>query len=191
MYDPWFVRLTGRCADGKQRGGGRRVHIMDGNSPSLAFGRALCGAKPGRTSAHGFVAVDGPATCTRCLRTGQPRSTPNELEQALNELKEVRGSLLGLARRELEEICELTGPGGDDTPFGRVESVISELAMVREELAIERDRAHRYSHAILESGVRPGLEHTCRCEDCRKTAIEMDDAGWLDGVAQSDRWWRR
>lgn len=59
------ARLVGRCADGAQRGGGTRTHLVP---MGTAFGRALCGAKPGRLSS-GWSAVDGPETptCPRCL----------------------------------------------------------------------------------------------------------------------------
>lgn len=68
---PWLVRLAGRCADGGERDGGRRIHVVL-SEPGLcapSAGRALCGAEPGRRSA-GWVEVDGPEqpTCPRCRR---------------------------------------------------------------------------------------------------------------------------
>lgn len=63
---PVIVRLTGRCADGAERDGGRVTHVVvvDG---SPAWGTALCGAKPGRLS-NGFVESDGTEvpSCPRC-----------------------------------------------------------------------------------------------------------------------------
>ena len=66
---PFLVRLSGRCTDGAQRDAGRRIHVVlseTGWAP--AWGRALCGAKPGRHSGCGFVEVDGAEapTCPRC-----------------------------------------------------------------------------------------------------------------------------
>lgn len=62
--------LSGRCADGAQRDGGRRYHLVP--QDRIPWGRALCGAKPGRTSGCGFVADDRPATCARCLKRQVP-----------------------------------------------------------------------------------------------------------------------
>lgn len=66
---PVLMWLSGRCADGAQRDAGRRIHVVlseTGEAP--AWGRALCGARPGRRSGCGFVEVDGAEapTCPRC-----------------------------------------------------------------------------------------------------------------------------
>ena len=70
---PLLVRLTGRCADGAERDGGRRIHVLqvlvdDALAPPH-WGKAVCGAKPGRLS-NGWVEVDGPEapTCPRCAK---------------------------------------------------------------------------------------------------------------------------
>ena len=41
------ARLAGRCANGFERDGGRKYHLLERYSE---FGKALCGAEPGRTS---------------------------------------------------------------------------------------------------------------------------------------------
>ena len=52
--------LTGRCANGAERDKGRIVH-------AVVNWRALCGRKPGRTSA-GWTTYEQPAvTCPRCI----------------------------------------------------------------------------------------------------------------------------
>lgn len=65
------ARLSGRCADGAERGRGSVTHVVFGG----AFGRALCGARPGKRSAHGFVElpIGTTITCGRChYRATQP-----------------------------------------------------------------------------------------------------------------------
>lgn len=59
-----LARLTGRCADGAQRGGGVKIHWVPSGQ---TYGTALCGAKPGRLSS-GWDEMDGPETptCPRC-----------------------------------------------------------------------------------------------------------------------------
>jgi hypothetical protein len=56
--------LSGRCANGGQLDGGRRYHIVPSGN---AWGVALCGARPGRTSGCGFVPSDHEPTCPRCI----------------------------------------------------------------------------------------------------------------------------
>ncbi len=61
-------QLSGRLVDGAQRGGGTRVHLVPDGA---AWGRALCGATPGRRSGSGFLPPADPqaeATCPRCRR---------------------------------------------------------------------------------------------------------------------------
>jgi hypothetical protein len=60
------ARLTGRCANGAERDGGRRTHAVPLGS---TYGLALCGARPGRLS-NGWDEVDGAEmpTCSRCTK---------------------------------------------------------------------------------------------------------------------------
>ena len=44
-----------------------------------------------------------------------------------------------------------------------------------------------FAHVLIENGILPGISSTCRCEDCKLTAVKMDEAGYMDRV--SDRWW--
>jgi len=59
-----FSRMTGRCANGAERDGGRRVHVVRGRSD---WAPALCGAQPGWKgngwSEHKYTE----ATCPRCI----------------------------------------------------------------------------------------------------------------------------
>ena len=65
-YPLMIARLTGRCANGAERDGGIRTHLVANGS---MYGAALCGAKPGRLS-NGWDEVDGPEqpTCGRCQK---------------------------------------------------------------------------------------------------------------------------
>lgn len=66
MYEPRM--LSGRCANGAQRDGGKLVHAM--YAPASSFDPAVCGARPGRLSGAGFceVPVGSVVTCKRCLK---------------------------------------------------------------------------------------------------------------------------
>ena len=54
--------LTGRCANGAERGRGKLVHA----APE-SWGKAVCGAQPGRLSA-GWTHQTYPVTCPKCLK---------------------------------------------------------------------------------------------------------------------------
>lgn len=43
------------------------------------------------------------------------------------------------------------------------------------------------AHVIIEHGIVPGAQGFCRCDQCRRVAQSMDNAGYLSRV--SDRWW--
>jgi hypothetical protein len=62
-----IVRLTGRCADGAERDGGRLTHAIPEGAGRFSA-RALCGAKPGKRSngwSEPFDKSDAPS-CARC-----------------------------------------------------------------------------------------------------------------------------
>lgn len=71
MRMPIIVRLTGRCANGAERDGGQRTHVVMLDVVSIgadvSWLTALCGAKAGRLS-NGFVESDGTEvpSCPRC-----------------------------------------------------------------------------------------------------------------------------
>lgn len=68
------LTLAGRCANGFERDHGRVVHAVPSANPSGPGSdrKALCGAKPGRTSA-GWSQYDSDAvTCQRCLSKMSP-----------------------------------------------------------------------------------------------------------------------
>lgn len=95
--------------------------VVDGHPPD---GVSFCGGcitclnkeierlEKGRTAAHdaltraGIDEWDGPKVIS--------------VEERIDMLAKERGGL----RLQIEEISELVGPGGDDTPFGRVESAL-------------------------------------------------------------------
>jgi hypothetical protein len=67
----YFLRMTGRCANGFERDGGRIVHaIRSAGFPG--WRPALCGAKPGDRgngwSEHPPIETPGPPTCPRCRK---------------------------------------------------------------------------------------------------------------------------
>lgn len=78
-----------------------------------------------------------------------------------------------------------------------------ERGMLRAELAAmrqERDRiakdhgkqmraAQAAAHVIIETCVVPGVDSPCRCDECRYVARALDDIGYLEDVADADRWW--
>ena len=68
------ARLAGSCLNGAERDGGALYHALPnpgGVEGGGFFGKALCGAEPGRRSA-GFSIydkdLDRPITCKRCLK---------------------------------------------------------------------------------------------------------------------------
>ena len=72
---PVPATLSGRCSNGAERDRGRLVHaIPDPGSTYPVFGKALCGAKPGRTSAGWNTETDKPVTCSRCLKRMEKES---------------------------------------------------------------------------------------------------------------------
>lgn len=69
--------LMGKLANGSARDAGKLVHIVGDDIGQYGpTGRALCGAKPGRSSggwdvqSHRFGMAD--VTCARCLAKHQP-----------------------------------------------------------------------------------------------------------------------
>lgn len=68
MYRP--MALTGRCANGAEKDGGRVVHLAESQ-----WGIALCGAKPGRLSCgfNDLLPEGTEATCRGCLTKQQKR----------------------------------------------------------------------------------------------------------------------
>lgn len=64
------AKLAGRCADGRERGQGVRVHAVSGtfrDDYQELHGAALCGQKPGRRSVGWTVMPAGTeVNCPRC-----------------------------------------------------------------------------------------------------------------------------
>lgn len=64
--------MTGRCADGAERGKGRLTHWVsnatayDAQHHGGSWKAATCGARPGRLSAGWAVCEPGEPTCPRC-----------------------------------------------------------------------------------------------------------------------------
>lgn len=69
--------LSGRCGNGFQRDGGRLTHLVPEAKERPLGARALCGAKPGRTSGVGWTVVTERSSewghtrmCGRCSKRG-------------------------------------------------------------------------------------------------------------------------
>ncbi len=71
--------LSGRCADGAERGAGRLYHLVrkdiveriERDGYSLG-GKALCGAEPGRRSGVGWTkAMGNLRECARCAKRAE------------------------------------------------------------------------------------------------------------------------
>ncbi len=82
-----------------------------------------------------------------------------------------------------------TAPTGDFVMFADAEADKAEAVDL---MAAERDQAEidwpmHVAHVIVEFGIVPGLDGTCRCEMCRAVAKKMVEAGYLDCIR--DRWW--
>lgn len=85
----------------------------------------------------------------------------------------------GELRTENERLC--------DELISKIEILELENKRLLEDWKKQNDAADRAAHLIVETGVVPGIDSTCRCDGCKKTAIAMDDAGYLEDV--KDRWW--
>lgn len=61
---------AGRCANGFERDGGRRVHAVPytGRADYYHMGKSLCGTSPGRHSAGWSSNLQKAVTCARCKR---------------------------------------------------------------------------------------------------------------------------
>lgn len=63
-----------------------------------------------------------------------------------------------------------------------------EIEQLLDELHSIREGAWASEHVILESGIVPGIDYLCRCDQCRKIVIAMCKAGYLDDV--KEQWWK-
>lgn len=58
---------------------------------------------------------------------------------------------------------------------------------VEAELSQQRGKAVAAAHVIIEAGIVPGVDSSCRCELCRAVAKAMAELDILADV--KDRWW--
>lgn len=56
------VIKSGKLANGAERDKGKIVHL----AKHLGFEKALCGAKPGKRSAMGFIQTEMELNCSKC-----------------------------------------------------------------------------------------------------------------------------
>jgi hypothetical protein len=61
------LRMTGRCASGAEPDGGAIFHAVP-EAERYRWGKALCGAKPGRRGNGWDQYPGGAVTCPRCLK---------------------------------------------------------------------------------------------------------------------------
>ncbi len=73
-------RLSGRLSSGAELGKGTRWHAVD--DAEMNFGKALCGAEPGRLSGVGWMdRVGAEVTCPRCLQRLRARAMRHSAEE--------------------------------------------------------------------------------------------------------------
>jgi len=80
-------------------------------------------------------------------------------------------------RAEVAEQARLNGMGGE-----------RELKL-QAEVKKYRDCSDRFAHLIIEADVIPGIKARCKCDECKQTARDMEAAGFLEYVAEENRWW--
>lgn len=68
-----------------------------------------------------------------------------------------------------------------------IERLRSRIAKLESERDSLRDRDCALAHVVLESCVTPGVSYSCRCDECRSVAKNLDEAGFLE--SEKDRWW--
>lgn len=103
-------------------------------------------------------------------------------------------------RADCLRMYRTSGFGGalHDFVDGAVPEMVAEIERLRAENQRLRDEADKYrkssfanGHVVLESGVTPGIDIHCRCEDCRSVARALDSAGWLEDIPHDRRWWEQ
>ena len=132
-------RMTGRCANGFERDGGKLWHAVAGDV--TGWGKAACGAKPGDRS-NGWSESKGErVTCPRCLRiiaqsedhqarsgaaapTGEPPPLPKDVDDAIHALTEAHRASERNDSRSTMVAC-------DDAYCALVERIRNALAAAR------------------------------------------------------------
>jgi hypothetical protein len=124
--------LSGTCRSGNEGDRGRVVHLA-----REGFGKALCGAKPGRTSAYGFLPVDRPATCKRCLVVHSMHEAKTELDHLHTDREaawaRAHRAEVALLRALVEEVGRVRSER--DAARAEIEATRARLAQVEGRLA--------------------------------------------------------
>jgi len=81
------------------------------------------------------------------------------------------------SRLALCEIAELVGPGGDDTPFGRVESMLSDLTGERDDAITERDAAIARAEKAEADLRKADADRATAWDDARAAEHARDEVG--------------
>ena len=72
----------------------------------------------------------------------------------------------------------------------RIKRVADYMRTALKELDRRLQESDDFAHLIVKEGIIPGKwESDCRCDQCRRVAVLMDEAGYLNRV--SDRWWEQ
>ena len=75
--------------------------------------------------------------------------------------------------------CETLGRSDIGIAIDAIEHEVCDLRQ-------SRDDAH---HVLVRNGVVPGVDGTCRCNQCRNVAIAYAEAGYTFTI--TDRWWEK
>ena len=86
-------------------------------------------------------------------------------------------------------------PCGCKSSLGRIletckdhRHLFEEIIELNEKYKKAADKGLAMAHVIVEAGIVPGVDYSCRCGECCDQANALDEAGYLDHV--KDRWWK-
>ena len=109
-----------------------------------------------------------------------------------------------LVRKDIDNICCIYRSVGEamfDEPRERLALRIAQrhekrVADLEQQLAEAWALSDKYreerddnAHVIVECGVCPGVDSNCTCDACRRVALSLDEAGFVEDVEADDRWW--
>lgn len=75
---------------------------------------------------------------------------------------------------------------GEQVLASHLAGMIEEVDRLGKKLSEKQDECQDMAHVIIEAGVIPGEDYSCRCEQCANVARGMHDAGYIRAL---DEWW--